>query len=237
MISFFIGRANSVMMVNREKEAAGKSAVELVQDGMVVGLGTGSTVTYVIKYLGEKVKDGLDILGIPTSHQTELLAIQAGIPLTTLWEHPAVDLAIDGADQVDPMLNCIKGQGAAHTREKIMAYSANRFVVVVDESKMVNVLSCPVPLEVLPYALRLVERQVTKLGGVPKLREARKKDGPVITDNGNFVLDVDFGEIIDPKELDERLTNIIGVIEHGIFTNADEVHIGRKSGVEVLKKS
>lgn len=225
------------MMVNREKEAVGKSAAELVRDGMVVGLGTGSTVTYVIKYLGKKVKEGLDILGIPTSHQTELLSLQAGIPLTTLWEYPTVDIAIDGADQVDSMLNCVKGQGAAHTREKIMAHSANRFVVIVDESKMVGVLNCPVPLEVLPYALRLVEIQVTKLGGVPSLRGARKKDGPVITDNGNFVLDVDFGEIIDPKELDERLSNIIGVIEHGIFTNVDEVHIGKKSGVEVLKKS
>ncbi|HIH36759.1 MAG TPA: ribose-5-phosphate isomerase RpiA [Methanocellales archaeon] len=229
--------ANLALMSNKEKEAVGKSAVELVQDGMVVGLGTGSTIKYVIRDLGKKIKEGLDILGIPTSHQTELLSIQAGIPLTTLWEHPVVDIAIDGADQVDSMLNCVKGQGAAHTREKIMASSASRFVVIVDESKMVDVLNCPVPLEVLPYALRLVELQVTKFGGVPRLRAARKKDGPVITDNGNFVLDVDFGEIMDPKELDAHLSNIVGVIGHGIFTNVDEVHVGRKSGVEVLKKS
>ncbi len=229
--------ANLATMANQEKEVVGKSAVDLVQDGMVVGLGTGSTIKYVIRRLGKKVKEGLNILAISTSHQTELLSIQAGIPLTTLWEHPVVDIAIDGADQVDSMLNCVKGQGAAHTREKIMAYSASRFVVIVDESKMVGVLNCPVPLEVLPYALRLVELQVTKFRGVPKLRTAREKDGPVITDNGNFVLDVDFGEIIDPKELDKQLSNIIGVIGHGIFTNVDEVHIGRKKGVEVLKKS
>ncbi|MFC1787536.1 ribose-5-phosphate isomerase RpiA [Halobacteriota archaeon] len=225
------------MMAYSKKEAVGKSAVELVQDGMVVGLGTGSTVKYMIKYLGKKVKEGLDILGIPTSYQTELLSVQAGIPLTTLWKHPSVDIAIDGADQVDPMLNCVKGQGAAHTREKIMAYSANRFVIIADESKMVRVLNCPVPLEVLPYALKLVEIQVTKLGGVPRLRTACEKDGPVITDNGNFVLDVDFGEIINPKELDGQLSKIIGAIGHGIFTNADEVHVGRMGRIEILKKS
>ncbi|NYT00950.1 MAG: ribose-5-phosphate isomerase RpiA [Methanocellales archaeon] len=225
------------MMAYNRKESLGKSAVDLIQDGMVVGLGTGSTVKYLIKYLGNRVKEGLDILGIPTSHQTELLSIQAGIPLTTLWKHPSVDIAIDGADQVDQMLNCVKGQGAAHTREKIMAYSANRFVVIVDESKMVGVLNCPVPLEVLPYALKLVEMQVTKLGGVPRLRTAREKDGPVITDNGNFVLDVDFGEIFNPKELGGQLSQIVGAIGHGIFTNADEVHIGREGRVEILKKS
>ncbi len=224
-------------MAYNKKEAASRSAVELIQDGMVVGLGTGSTVKYMIRYLGKKVKGGLDILGIPTSHQTELLSIQAGIPLTTLWKHPYVDIAIDGADQVDSMLNCIKGQGGAHTREKIMSYSANSFVVVVDESKMVEVLNCPVPLEVLPYALKLVEIQVTKLGGVPRLRMVHQKDGPVITDNGNFVLDVDFGEMSNPKELNGQLSKIIGAIEHGIFTNVDEVHVGRIGRVEILKKS
>jgi ribose 5-phosphate isomerase A len=217
------------------KRAAGESAAELVKSGMVVGLGTGSTVAWTIERLGEKVREeGLDFLGVPTSYQAEDLAIASGIKLTTLNRHPIMDLAIDGADQVDFDLYAIKGGGAAHTREKVVACSAKRFVVVTDESKYAEKLSHPVPVEVLPFAARLVERRLRELGGVPVLRYGKMKDGPVITDNGNFVMDVDFGAIVDPAALAERLDRIPGLVEHGIFDNLDELHLARADGVEII---
>jgi ribose 5-phosphate isomerase A len=201
----------------------------------VVGLGTGSTVAWTIKRLGERVvSEGLDFLGIPTSFQAENLAIASGIKLTTLNSHPALDLAIDGADQVDHNLYVIKGGGAAHTREKVVAGSARRFVIVADESKYVQKLTWPVPVEVLPFAFRLVERRLRELGGKPVLRLGKMKDGPVITDNGNFVMDVDFGIIEDPKGLAARISPIPGVVEHGIFDNLDELYLARKGGVEII---
>ncbi|MDI6889223.1 MAG: ribose-5-phosphate isomerase RpiA [Methanocellales archaeon] len=224
------------MMSDREKRTAGESAAALVRDGMVIGLGTGTTMMYAIKQLGELVRDGLSILAVPTSHETEMLAIEEGIPLTSLWKHTSLDLAIDGADQVDSKLNAIKGGGGAHTREKVVACSAKRFVVAIEENKLVDVLNHPVPLEVLPCAWKFVETQVKELGGKPQLRLAQKKDGPAITDNGNFIIDVDFGKIIDPLKLSEDISTIPGVIEHGIFTNINEVHVGRKAGVDVLKR-
>jgi len=219
------------------KKAAGESAAALVRDGMVVGLGTGSTVAWTIKRLGTRVKEeGLDILGVPTSYQAEALAIASGIPLTTLSQHPVLDLAIDGADQIDFNLFAIKGGGAAHTREKVVSCSARKFVVVADETKYAEKLSRPVPVEVLPFAARLVEQRLKDLGGAPVLRLGKRKDGPVITDNGNFVMDVDFGVIEDPGALAERLCPIPGVVEHGIFDNLDELHLARVDGVEVIRR-
>ncbi|RQW78268.1 MAG: ribose 5-phosphate isomerase A, partial [Methanothrix sp.] len=169
------------------KRLAGEAAADLVKSGMVVGLGTGSTVAWTIKRLGVRVKEeGLQFLGVPTSFQAENLAIASGITLTTLNVHPILDLAIDGADQVDRSMFVIKGGGAAHTREKVVACSAQRFVIVADESKYVEKLTWPVPVEVLPFAAKLVERRLRELGGVPVLRLGKMKDGPVITDNGNF---------------------------------------------------
>jgi len=208
----------------------------LVRDGMVIGLGTGTTMAHVIRQLGELVRGGLSIFAVPTSHGTEMLAIEEGIPLTSLWKHTSLDLAIDGADQVDSKLNAIKGGGGAHTREKVVASSARRFVVAIEERKLVDVLNHPVPLEVLPCAWRFVETRVKERGGKPQLRLAQKKDGPAITDNGNFIVDVNFGKIIDPLKLSETISAIPGVVEHGIFTNIDEVHVGRKAGVNVLKR-
>ncbi len=217
------------------KKAAGEAAAKLVKSGMVVGLGTGSTVAWTIKRLGERVKEeGLDFLGIPTSFQAENLAIASGIKLTTLNLHPVLDLAIDGADQVDHNLSVIKGGGAAHTREKVVACSAKRFVIVADESKYVEKLTWPVPVEVLPFASRLVERQLMELGGKPVLRQGVRKDGPVITDNGNFVMDVDFGVIEDPAALAAKISPIPGVVEHGIFDNLDELYLARAGGVEII---
>lgn len=217
------------------KKAAGEAAAKLVKSGMVVGLGTGSTVAWTIKRLGERIRgEDLDFWGVPTSFQAENLAIASVIKLTTLNQHPILDLAIDGADQVDHNLYVIKGGGAAHTREKVVACSARRFVIVADESKYVQKLTWPVPVEVLPFAFRLVERRLTELGGKPVLRQGMRKDGPVITDNGNFVMDVDFGVIEDPKGLAAKISPIPGVVEHGIFDNLDELYLARAGGVEII---
>ena len=217
------------------KRAAGEAAAKLVKDGMVVGLGTGSTVAWTIKRLGARVlDDGLEFLGVPTSYQAENLAIASGIKLTTLNQHPDLDLAIDGADQVDFNLFAIKGGGAAHTREKVVAFSARKFVIVADESKFVEHLNHAVPVEVLPFAARPVEAKLKELGGAPVLRLGKMKDGPVVTDNGNFVMDVDFGAIEDPAGLAARLSPIPGVVEHGIFDNLDELYLARKDGVEII---
>ncbi len=217
------------------KQAAGELAAQLVKNGMVVGLGTGSTAAYAIKELGRRVASGLEILGVPTSYQSAFLAAESGIPITTLDEHPVLDIVIDGADQI-AKFTAIKGGGAAHTREKIVALSAKKFVVVVDETKVVDVLNHPVPLEVLPFARKLVEKQVTGLGGKAKLRMGVKKDGPVVSDNGNLIMDADFGEIDDPYSLDDALSHCSGIIEHGIFTKVDIVYIGKKDGsVEAME--
>jgi ribose 5-phosphate isomerase A len=219
------------------KRAAGEAAAELVKSGMVVGLGTGSTVAWTIRRLGQRVKEeDLEILGVPTSYQAEDLAISCAIKLTTLNQHPVLDLAIDGADQVDFRLFAIKGGGAAHTREKVVACSARKFVVVADESKYVEKLSHSVPVEVLPFASRLVELRLRKLVGVPVLRLGKMKDGPVITDNGNFVIDVDFGVIADPLSLAAELSQIPGLVEHGIFDNVDLAYLARSGKVDIIRK-
>ena len=217
------------------KQAAGESAAQLVKNDMVVGLGTGSTTAYAIKELGKRVAEGLKILGVPTSYQSAFLAAGCGIPLTTLDEHPVLDIDIDGADQI-AVFTAIKGGGAAHTREKIVAMSCGKFVVVVDESKVADVLNHPVPLEVLPFARKLVIKQVADLGGKAKLRMGVNKDGPVISDNGNFIMDADFGTIEDPADLGEKLSQCVGIVEHGIFTEVDMIYVGKKDGsVEIIE--
>lgn len=217
------------------KQTAGEKAAQLVKDGMVVGLGTGSTTAYAIKELGKRVTEGLDIMGVPTSYQSAFLASENGIRLTTLDEHPLLDIDIDGADQIVSS-TAIKGGGAAHTHEKIVALSSKRFVVVVDESKYSDVLNHPVPLEVLPFARKLVEKQVAELGGNPRLRMGVEKDGPVISDNGNFIMDADFGIIDNPESLATLLSLCTGIVEHGIFTNVNTVYIGKKDGsVQILE--
>lgn len=219
------------------KRAAGEAAAELVSNRMVVGLGTGSTVAWTIKRLGERVREeGLDFYGVPTSFQAEELAIESNISLTSLNQHPVLDLAIDGADQVSWDLMAIKGGGAAHTQEKVVSCSARAFVIVADQSKFVERLSWPVPVEVLPFAAKLAGRLLEEMGGRPVLRLGRMKDGPVITDNGNFVMDVDFGIIEDPRSIAARISPIPGVVEHGIFDNLDELYLAREDGVERIKR-
>jgi len=220
-----------------KKEKAAESVVSMVKDGMVVGLGTGSTAELAIMKLGERVKvEELEILGVPTSFRTEMVAIESGIRVTTLSEHPSLDISIDGADQVDLQLNLVKGGWGSHTKEKIVSYAAKRFVICVDDSKMVKRLNKPVPLEVLPYAVKVVEAQVKQLGGVPVLRQDGNRGGYFITEGGNLILDVDLGTINNPEEMSMALSSIVGSVEHGIFTNASEVHVGDDEGVEILKK-
>ncbi len=219
------------------KREAGEAAAELVRNGMVVGLGTGSTVAWTIKRLGERVREeGLDFYGVPTSFQAEQLAIESKIRLTSLNQHPVLDLAIDGADQVDRDLMVIKGGGAAHTREKVVSCSARTFVIVADQSKFVERLTWPVPVEVIPIAFRLVERLLDEMGGKPVLRQGLRKDGPVITDNGNFVMDVDFGTIEEPSSLAAKISPIPGVVEHGIFDNLDELYLARAGDVVRIRR-
>ena len=220
------------------KKIAGYAAAELIEDGYVVGLGTGSTTQYLIEKLGQRIKEEkLDILGIPTSYQSFLLAKNSGITVTTLDEH-SIDLAVDGADEVDKNLNLIKGGGAAHTLEKIVDESAEKFMVIVDDSKLVETLGdFPVPIEVIPQACRTVSDHVKSFNGIPSLRMAQRKDGPVITDNGNFVIDVQFESIADPSVLEKELNSIPGVVENGIFAEiVNEVIVGTPEGVKTLKK-
>lgn len=209
------------------KQEVGKAAANLVKSNSIVGLGTGSTTAYTIQFLGDRLKSGelKDIVGIPTSFQAEVLAKQYGIPLTTLDAVDHIDIAIDGADEVDPQKNLIKGGGAAHTREKIVDYLANQFIVVVDSSKLVDRLgsSFAVPVEVIPMALAPVMRAIEKLGGKPELRMGVKKAGPVITDQGNMVVDVKFDTIERPGELEKTLNNIPGVLENGIFVGCTDL--------------
>jgi ribose 5-phosphate isomerase A len=209
------------------KQEVGKEAANLVKSNSIVGLGTGSTTAYTIQFLGDRLKSGelKDIVGIPTSFQAEVLAKQYGIPLTTLDAVDRIDIAIDGADEVDPQKNLIKGGGAAHTREKIVDYLADQFIVVVDSSKLVERLGSTfaVPVEVIPMAITPVMRAIEKLGGKPELRMGIKKAGPVITDQGNMVVDVKFDTIDHPAELEKILNNIPGVLENGIFVGCTDL--------------
>jgi ribose 5-phosphate isomerase A len=224
------------------KQEVGKAAAALVQSGTIVGLGTGSTTAYAIEYLGSRLKSGelTDIQGIPTSFQAEVLAKKYGIPLTTLDAVDHIDIAIDGADEVDPQKNLIKGGGAAHTREKVVDALANQFIVVVDANKLVDRLGSTflLPVEVIPMAVAPVMRAIEKLGGKPELRMGVKKAGPVITDQGNMVIDVKFDSIDNPAELEKTLNNIPGVLENGLFVGvADKVLIGEvKDGQPIVRE-
>lgn len=228
--------------VKAMKQEVGKAAAALVKSGTIVGLGTGSTTAYAIQYIGDRLKSGdlKDIVGIPTSFQAEVLSKQYGIPLTTLDAIDHIDLAIDGADEVDPQKNLIKGGGAAHTREKVVDYLAQQFIVVVDSGKLVDRLGSvfAVPVEVIPMAISPVMRAIERLGGKPELRMGVKKAGPVITDQGNMVVDVRFDAIDNPAELEKTLNNIPGVLENGIFVNCtDLVLIGEvQEGQPVVRQ-
>lgn len=213
------------------KQEVGKAAADRVQSNSIVGLGTGSTTAYAIEAIGDRLKKGelSNILGIPTSFQAEVLAKKYGIPLTTLDAVDHIDIAIDGADEVDPQKNLIKGGGAAHTREKVVDALAKEFIVVVDGGKLTDKLGSTflLPVEVIPMAMTPVMNALAKLGGKPELRMGIKKAGPVVTDQGNLVIDVKFDYIENPAELEKTINNIPGVLENGLFVGvADVVLVG-----------
>lgn len=215
------------------KALAGISAARRVKSGMVVGLGTGSTAAFAVEELGRRVREErLRVRGVPTSDMTARLARKVGVPLTTLDRDAVLDLAIDGADQVDRRLNLVKGGWGAHTREKIVASAARRFLVVADPSKLSPMLKMPVPLEVIPMAVGPVMRGLKLMGGCGVVRKG------TTTDQGNPVIDADFGVIRRPDLLDRRLSDMVGVVDHGIFPAkmVSEVHVGTVAGVRILQK-
>ena len=228
------------------KQAVADAAVEQIKDGMVLGLGSGSTAALMIQGLGAKLASGelKDIVGVTTSFQGEVLAAELNIPLLSLNAVSRIDLAIDGADEVDPGFQLIKGGGACHVQEKLVASRADRFVVVVDSTKLVDRLNLGflLPVEVLPGAWRQVKQQLEALGGTAELRMAQRKAGPVVTDQGNLVLDAKFdGGISDSVALEQTINNIPGVLENGLFVNiTDEVLVGEitdgVAGVRSLEK-
>lgn len=232
---------------NQMKQAVAEAAVEQFRDGMIVGLGSGSTAALMIEGLGQRLAAGQlkDIVGVTTSFQGEVLAAELGIPLRSLNAVERIDLAIDGADEVDPAFQLIKGGGACHVQEKLVAARAERFVVVVDSTKLVDRLNLGflLPVEVLPGAWRQVQQQLSVMHGAAELRMAQRKAGPVVTDQGNLVLDVRFeGGIADPVVLERKINNIPGVLENGLFVNlADEVLVGEvkdgRAGVRSLDKA
>ena len=221
-----------------EKETAARAAVELVRDGQIVGLGTGSTAAYAVRFLGERVQAGLRIRGIPTSVNTKELAASLGIPLSTLEEFQQIDITIDGADEVDPELRLIKGGGGALLREKIVASVTRQFVVIADSSKQVASLGkFPVPVEVIPFAQTLVAKKIEGLGASVKAREYAYGN-PFVTDEGHHILDCSFGEIADPEELAGELDRMPGVVEHGLFIGmANVALIGKENQVIELRRA
>ena len=227
--------------VQEAKRKAALEAVKHVKDGFIVGLGSGSTAAFAIEALGERMKrEKLRVMGIPTSYQAFLLAVECGIPITTLDEHPEINVTIDGADQITPELNLIKGMGAALAREKIVAAASKLNIIIADQQKKVKVLgenNQSVPIEVLPFAISLVKRKIIAAGGKPVLREGKGKLGPVITDNGNAILDSYFGLIAKPGELDAKLKMIPGVVETGFFVGLTDIaYVGSVGSVEKIER-
>ncbi|HEX5688874.1 MAG TPA: ribose-5-phosphate isomerase RpiA [Roseiflexaceae bacterium] len=222
------------------KQQAAEHALQYVQSGMAIGLGSGTTAHFVTQGLGERLRDGRlrEVIGVPTSEATAKLARDLGIPLATLEERPLLDLAIDGADEVDPALNLIKGLGGALLREKIVASSAQHFVVVVDETKIVEQLGthAPLPIEVIAFGLPLCQRRLAELGGIPELR--RTADGsPYRTDEGNVILDCTFHPIVDAPALSAALNAIPSVVEHGLFIGmANIVLVAGPGGVATMMR-
>ena len=200
-----------------EKQRSAEAAVEYVKDGMIVGLGTGSTTEFAVKKLGEKVRDGLAIRGIPTSDITKKQAEEEGIPLIDFSETIYIDLTIDGADEIDADLNMIKGGGAALLREKIVASASREVIIIVSSEKFVHQLgSFPLPVEVIPFGWQVIFKQLETLGGSPDLR--LKQGQALRTDQGNYIIDCRFSQIIDAVQLEQLLNMIPGVVENGLFT-------------------
>lgn len=218
------------------KRAAAERAVEYIQDGMVIGLGTGSTAYWAIQAIGRKVKNGLNITATATSVQSENLAKELGIPLVSVSELSGIDLTIDGADEIDEEWNLIKGGGGALLREKIIASFSKELIIIADHTKMVRKLGrFPLPVEIVPFGREVTERKLRALGCTPRLRMADEQ--PFVTDNGNYIIDCDFGSIDRPGELHSAINNIPGVVDNGLFINmAAKVIIGHPDGTAEERK-
>ena len=215
------------------KQIVADAAIKEVENGMILGLGSGSTAALMIKSLADEISSGKlkNIRGVPTSFQSEVLALELNIPLIDLASVPQIDLAIDGADEVDPGFQLIKGGGACHVREKLVASKAKQLLIVVDETKLVQNLNkvFPLPVEVLPSAWKQVKDKISEMNGVSSLRMATRKAGPIVTDQGNLILDVLFNDgIKDPKSIEMSINNIPGVLENGLFVDlTDKVLVGK----------
>jgi ribose 5-phosphate isomerase A len=225
--------------ITQQKQKAALEAVKHVQDGFIVGLGSGSTAAFAVEAIGERIKtEGIKVMGIPSSYQTFELAVQHGIPVTTLEEHPVIDVTIDGADQLTPELTLIKGGGAALAREKIVASASKVNIIIADAAKKAPYLGCSgqfVPVEVIPFALSPVKRKLAEMGGKVTVREAKGKLGPIITDNSNAIIDVVFGEIKNPAELAVQIKMIPGVAETGLFVGLTDIaYLGTADGTEKI---
>jgi ribose 5-phosphate isomerase A len=226
--------------VDRLKRQAAERAIEFVEPGMVVGLGHGSTAIHAVRGIARLLREGRlrDLVGVPCSRQIEAEARELGIPLTTLDEHPVVDLTIDGADEVDPRLNVIKGGGGALLREKMVAQASRREIVVVDESKLSGRLGTrfAIPVEVVPFGWRAQVCFLESLGADPVLRSGNGGE-PFVTDQGNFILDCDFGPIEDPAALATQLNDRAGIVEHGMFLGlVTDVIVAGEEGLRHLKR-
>src|SRR5579863_99068 len=229
--------ANDPKTSDLEKAAAARASLGFVHDGNIVGLGTGSTAAHAVRFLGERVRAGLKIRGIPTSVHTRDLAASAGIPLTTLDEFLQIDVTIDGADEFDPQLHLTKGGGGALLREKIIASASKQVIIIADSSKQVAVLGkFPLPVEVIPFAQSLIAERITALGATVKLRK-EAKGNPFISDEGHHILDCSFGQIADPPALARVLSDMPGIVEHGLFINlATVVLVAKGENVTELQR-
>jgi ribose 5-phosphate isomerase A len=229
--------SNHHLQADTEKAAAARASLRFVQDSNIVGLGTGSTAAHAVRFLGERVHAGLKIRGIPTSVKTQELAASLGIPLTTLDEFQQVDVDIDGADEFDPQLHLIKGGGGALLREKIIASASRQVIIIADSSKQVAVLGkFPLPVEVIPFAQQLVAKRVAALGASVKLRQDAKGN-PFVSDEGHHILDCSFGKIPDPPALARQLSDMPGVVEHGLFIDlATVVLVAKGESVTELRR-
>ena len=220
------------------KREAAEAAAQLVEDGMVVGLGTGSTAKLLVEALGRRVKAGLRMVGIPTSEFTAQQARSLGIAVSSLAEHAEIDLTIDGADEIQRgTLDLIKGHGGALLREKVVASASRRLVIIADESKLVDRLGTKfaLPVEVVPFGWQAAERRLRQLGSQTRLRPG-PDDKPFVTDGGHFIIDCRFSPIEDPADLDRRLNSVVGVVEHGLFLKmAARAIVAGQNGVEVLE--
>lgn len=224
------------------KRRAARAAAAHVKNGSILGLGSGTTANYFMQIIGRLLSDGelSDVLGVPTSVRTAVGALEFGIPMTSLDEHPELNLAVDGADQIDGGLEAIKGGGGALLREKIVASASKSYILIADERKLTENLGegCQLPVEVLPFSLGAVLRRIANMGARAVLRKKREKQEPFVTDNGNFVVDAEFGAIEDLDGLEAELKAIPGVLETGLFIGyADIAYIGTRDGVKKMQRT